>query len=255
MLFYKYHAAGNDFIITDDPAVTPADAPALCDRRTGIGADGILLHRAAPDTDAEMIVLNADGSVAEMCGNGLRCFCRYLVEQRGLNKEKLLIATGNGPRDCRVDRDGGRWDITVDLGPAAAPAAPAAGQWRVDIGNPHLVVQGPSDKEKARAEAVRIQREHRGDINVEMLLSVDTAARTAELIVNERGAGFTQACGTGGGAVIETLHHTGTLKQGEEWTLYFPGGPLRYRRAADGHIHLTGDAVFVYRGNTDDAPR
>ncbi|HOW52028.1 MAG TPA: diaminopimelate epimerase [bacterium] len=251
MRFHKYHAAGNDFIITDDPILTPAQAPRLCDRRTGIGADGILWHRTAPDADAQMTIINADGTIAEMCGNGIRCFCRYLIEQYGLRKERLLIQTGNGPIECLIDRTGGEWHITVDIGQSTLTANRGPNAWRVDIGNPHLVVRGPADHEKACAEAIRLQGEHHGDINVEMMLSVDSTARTVDLIVNERGAGFTQACGTGGGAVIETLHHTGILKEGEEWTLRFPGGPIHYRRDTKGHIIMRGDAQFVYSGSTD----
>jgi len=251
MRFYKYHAAGNDFIITDDPTITPAQAPHLCDRRTGIGADGILWHRPTPDADAQMIIINADGSVAEMCGNGIRCFCRYLHEQRGLKKERLLIATGNGPIECLIDRIGGGWNITVDLGIATVVGPCGLGAWRVDIGNPHLVVQGPADTEKARTEAIRLQTEHNGDINVEMILSVDTDARTVDLIVNERGAGFTRACGTGGAAVVTALYHNGVIATGAEWTLRFPGGPVHYRRTADGHVVMRGDATFVYSGTTD----
>ncbi len=251
MLFYKYHATGNDFIITDDPAVAPAQAPALCDRHSGIGADGILLHRAAPDADAQMIIINADGTIAEMCGNGIRCFCRYLAEQRGLNKKKLLVATGNGPLECLVDRDGGGWDITVDIGRSTLMGDCGPGAWRVDIGNPHLVVQGPPDTEKARAEAIRLQGEHNGNINVEMILAIDNKARVVDLIVNERGAGFTRACGTGGGAAVTALNHAGLIATGDEWTLRFPGGPIRYLRDANGHLIMRGDARFVYSGTTD----
>lgn len=249
MLFHKYHAAGNDFIITDDPAVIPAQAPALCDRRTGIGADGILLHRPAPDADAEMIILNADGSIAAMCGNGLRCFCRYLIEQRGVAKNSLRIQTGAGAIDCLVSRDGDDWIVTIDLGAAAVTPSPDGAI--VDIGNRHLVVRGGPDAGTARDTASRLQEKFNGDINVEVLTALDECARTVELIVNERGAGFTRACGTGGGAVTAALHHDGVVATGDEWTLRFPGGPIRYRRDGRGHIILRGDARFVFSGTTD----
>ncbi|HSA33636.1 MAG TPA: diaminopimelate epimerase [bacterium] len=249
MLFHKYHAAGNDFIITDDPAVIPAQAPALCDRRTGIGADGILLHRPAPDADAEMVIINADGTVATMCGNGLRCFCRYLIEQRGVAKNSLRVLTGAGTIDCLVSRDNGDWSVTLDLG--IATATPSPDGTIVDIGNRHLVVRGGPGADAARDTASRLQEKFGGDINVEVLTGLDERARTVDLIVNERGAGFTRACGTGGGAVVAALHHDGLVATGDEWTLRFPGGSIRYRRDGRGHIILRGDARFVFSGTTD----
>jgi len=255
MRFHKYHAAGNDFIVTDEPTVGPADAPRLCDRRTGIGADGLLLHRAAERGDARMIVVNADGSVAEMCGNGLRCFCRYLIEQQGVTKKRLSVETGAGPIECLVNRDGDRWAVTVDLGAATLKEPAGTDIWRVDIGNPHLVVRGPTDEARAREEAVRIQREHRGGVNVEMVLSLDREHRTAEILVNERGAGFTRACGTGGGAVVAALSHAGIVSIGEEWSLRFPGGVIRYRITPERRILMTGYAQIVFSGATDPPAR
>ncbi len=255
MRFYKYHTAGNDFIITDEQSVTPADAPRLCDRHIGIGADGILLHRRSEIGDARMIVINADGSIAEMCGNGLRCFCRYLVEQCGFDKEDIAVETGKGLLACTISHRNGEWLISTDLGSAIVTAQPAPGCWMVDIGNPHIVVSGITDEEAAIREAVRLQQEYEGKINVEMILSLDAARRAATIIVNERGVGFTRACGTGGGAVVTALRHAGIATGKEEWTLRFPGGDIRYRFTEKGTIIMRGDAHFVFCGETDVPPR
>ncbi len=255
MKFYKYHAAGNDFIITADPVVEPHDAPLFCDRHTGIGADGILLHRPGETADARMIVINPDGSLAEMCGNGLRCFCRYLVEHRGFSPGTLRVETGKGILSCLVEHEKERWSITIDLGHAAIVAQEAPFCWRVDVGNPHLVVAAVTEERDAIREALRIQQEYRGDINVEILTSLDPRRRFVSLIVNERGAGFTRACGTGGAAVIAALHRHGILRPDEEWTLRFPGGDIRYRYTTTGTVLMTGDARFVFRGETDVSSR
>lgn len=251
MRFYKYHAAGNDFIITDDLSVTPADAPRLCNRSTGIGADGILLHRPSTRGDARMVIVNADGSMATMCGNGLRCFCRYLAEQHGIGKEHFHIETDAGMRSCFVRNNGAEWRITVDLGMAEVCDDPSPGRWQVNIGNPHLVVIDSSSEREARETALRLQHEYRGARNVEVVWSVDPLGRTIRLVVNERGVGFTAACGTGGGAVTAAFHRAGIVRADEEWTLWFPGGALYYRIDREGHIFMTGDAVFVFRGTTD----
>jgi len=253
--FHKYHAAGNDFIVTADPAITPSDAPRLCDRHTGIGADGILLHRGSTAGDARMIVVNADGSVAEMCGNGLRCFCRYLIEQCVLRKERITVETGKGLLTCDISRSGARWIIAIDLGPAAVTAEPAPGCWHVDVGNPHLVVSGISDEGEAIREALRLQQGYEGKINVEMILSFDRSYRAATVIVNERGAGFTRSCGTGGAAVVAALRHAGIVAAKDEWTIRFPGGDIRYRFTEKGTILMSGDAHFVFSGDTDVPPR
>ncbi len=255
MRFHKYHAAGNDFIVTADPAVTPSDAPFLCDRHTGIGADGILLHRESTAGDARMIVVNADGSVAEMCGNGLRCFCRYLIEQCGLRKERVSVETGKGLLVCDIARSDSRWLVSIDLGPAAVTAEPAPGCWRVDIGNPHLVISGITDERTAIKEAARIREEHDGDINVEVILSLDRSYCTATVIVNERGAGFTRSCGTGGAAVVAALRHAGIAAAEEEWVVRFPGGDICYRVSQEESVLMTGDAHFVFSGVTDVPPR
>jgi len=251
MRFYKYHAAGNDFIITDDLAVTSADAPHLCNRSTGIGADGILLCRPSTRGEARMVVINADGSIAAMCGNGLRCFCRYLVEQCGIGKENFHVETDAGLYSCSVRRDNDGWYITVDLGTAVVCDEPFPSRWRVAIGNNHLVALGPSDEREARETALRLKEEYGGKLNVEVVRSIDHLRRVIELVVNERGVGFTAACGTGGAAVTAALHHAGVLGMGEEWALWFPGGALCYRIDGEGRILMTGDAVFVFSGDTD----
>ena len=96
MQFFKYHAAGNDFIITKEQNLDSEKIKKLCNRNFGIGADGVLIHKNSTKADAKMEIVNNDGSSAEMCGNGLRCFVSYLVTECGMTKKKLMIETGKG---------------------------------------------------------------------------------------------------------------------------------------------------------------
>ncbi|HEX6766807.1 MAG TPA: hypothetical protein VF103_15035, partial [Polyangiaceae bacterium] len=118
--FEKYEGTGNDFVVVDaevESAVSPADARVLCDRRFGIGADGVLLVTpAAGAARAKMIVLNADGSRPEMCGNGLRCVALHLARRDGLSQADLVIDTDAGPKHARVSRSAAGDDAEVTVG-------------------------------------------------------------------------------------------------------------------------------------------
>ena len=116
--FAKYEGLGNDFVVIDaEPgAVTSSDAVRLCDRRRGVGADGVLVVSTDPEHGARMRVLNADGSVPEMCGNGIRCVALHLAMARGLERATLVIGTDAGPRACEIQRTGERASVRVDMG-------------------------------------------------------------------------------------------------------------------------------------------
>jgi diaminopimelate epimerase len=265
--FHKYHGLGNDFVVVDlragdgfspspqDPAVVRA----LCDRQFGIGGDGVLavLPPRSAGADATMRVLNADGSEAEMCGNGLRCVVKHLYEtDPALRKDALAIDTGAGTLRCAVTaRDGVAEAVTVDMGaprltrgeipmtPLGGPASSeraiavpleVAGRrfeiTAVSMGNPHAVMfvdeRGPALR--ALAEAIGPTIEHHPTFprrtNVE--LAHRHGPDLIELVVWERGCGITLACGTGACATAVAASLTGRAEPGRELRVRRLGGEL-----------------------------
>ena len=152
--FHKYEGIGNDFVLVDGEAaatVDPAEARRLCDRHFGIGGDGVLL--VVPGTSegavARMIIFNADGSRAEMCGNGLRCVALHLARTRGDTHAEFVVDTDAGPLACDVDRDGEVAHVRIGLGAGSVVGDHTAdfeGRTveflRVSMGNPHAVTFG-----------------------------------------------------------------------------------------------------------------
>ncbi|MFW6113371.1 MAG: diaminopimelate epimerase, partial [Actinomycetota bacterium] len=122
MHFSKYHGSGNDFVILDAEdggiSIKPGDVADLCRRGTGIGADGVIfVEKASAGMDAVMRIFNADGSEAEMCGNGIRCLAKYMYERKGLEKDTMCIGTGSGTREVRLEVSRGRvMEVEVDMG-------------------------------------------------------------------------------------------------------------------------------------------
>lgn len=252
--YLKGHGTENDFIVVPDPdgrvELTAALVRRLCDRRAGLGADGVLRvvpcivdPDGAPYADEArwfMDYRNADGSIAEMCGNGVRVFARYLVDA-GLARPGLLrLATRGGVKEVEVPSSG---DVTVDMGPAAVgepvliDGIPATA---VDMGNPHAVVAVPS------VEALGELHPDRLDLNVEYVEQVGTTH--LRMRVHERGVGETRSCGTGAcAAVVATALRTGSA-HGTAYDVDVPGGRLVVTWRADGHVLLTGPAVLVSAG-------
>ncbi len=261
--FAKGHGTGNDFVIVPDPdgqrEVTPHLVAALCDRRHGIGGDGLLrvvrvdAAGLPPQGDAEwfMDYRNADGSVAEMCGNGVRVFARYLVDS-GLARPELAIATRSGVVTASVTPEA--VSVTLDaprlVGSAAArlDGLELSGT-AVDCGNPHLVCPLPAGLDLAGLDlthppAVDPGRFPHG-VNVE-LTSPGPDPGTVRMRVYERGVGETRSCGSGACAVAAVTLATGGRDSGVV-TVETVGGPLTVS-LADGRAVLTGPAVLVARG-------
>jgi diaminopimelate epimerase len=264
---YKYEGLGNDFVLLDRRAsgedISPRAARALCDRRRGVGADGVLVLLASPVAAARMVVHNADGSVAEMCGNGLRCVVKHLLDGHPA-EDTLPIETGAGVLSSRVHRRGGAVDeVEVELGPARLtapnlPLAPGGGPFRgarvegvdfpgtaVNLGNPHLVLLG-APQEVVREQGPRL--EHLPGFpqrtNVE---AVRRAQEGLSVWVWERGAGLTDACGTGAGAAVVAALLAGWVPPDVFVPVELPGGRLAVRVAADlGRTTLRGPARFVF---------
>lgn len=259
MRFAKGHGTGNDFVVIP-PGEHPHDLdPALvrllCDRRRGIGGDGAL-RAVERDGDAEwfMDYRNSDGSLAEMCGNGIRVFARYLVAAGHADAGRLRIATRAGVRIVDVPETG---DITVDMG-AAQPLPDAkvvTGAGRFDavgwsLGNPHLVALDVSDLaalDLTAAPAVEPADAYPDGVNVEFV--ADRGDRHVEMRVHERGSGETLSCGTGAcAAAVAAMDRRG------ERTTYrvdVSGGTLQVAWREDGGVSLTGPAVIVATGSVD----
>jgi diaminopimelate epimerase len=231
----KHHGAGNDFLVADDPSgdlgLTGADAVVLCHRRTGIGADGLLvLGPGRAGAPVSMTLFNADGGEAEMSGNGLRCLAQAAVTAGRVAPPRFTVATGAGVLAVDYvpgEEPGSDW-AEVDMGPVtlleAPPAAPPATRARrVAVGNPHLVLlvddPGPLDVGSLAASAAAGLA---GGVNVEFISPRGDGALTLRVV--ERGVGETLACGTGTVAAAASARDWGLV--GDRVTVHNPGGPL-----------------------------
>ena len=279
MRFAKGHGTGNDFVILvdpgDDQGLSADLAARLCDRRAGIGADGVLRAvrtdalAAAPNGSAAgspagpvpewyMDYRNSDGSPAEMCGNGIRVFARYLAERGLATGPAFTVATRSGSRRVRLEEDG---DVTAEMGAVtllgpgravlAGPGGLAYEGLRVSVGNPHLAclvdaplagfdLTGPPRLDPA-------QFPHGG--NVELVRVTGPGA--AEMRVHERGSGETRSCGTGAVAAAAAATTAAGQDRGS-WQVSVPGGQLTVT-LEPGVAWLGGPAVIVAEGELDDA--
>ncbi|SRR5712691_1980052 len=266
MRFAKGHGTGNDFIILPDPddqlQLTGELVRRLCDRRTGIGGDGVLRIVAGADDSAPwfMDYRNADGGVAEMCGNGIRVFARYLLDHGLATGPELAIGTRAGVRTVRRESDG---LFSVEMGPVkvGGPATAVIGGRSfdglgVDVGNPHLVVIvsepviGFDLSQTPRVDAA----EFPDGVNVEVVRPIGDLA--VEMRVHERGSGETLSCGTGAVASAAAAASVAAgRRKGDDplstpasrWLVRVPGGTLTVTPGAAASV-LTGPAVIVAEG-------
>ena len=276
--FTKGHGTGNDFVIVSDPdgelELTDDQVAILCDRRFGIGGDGILrvvrsaaiadgADAAAEHAEWFMDYRNADGSVAEMCGNGIRVFARYL-DQAGwaeVGDEPLRIGTRAGVKALTRDERG----IEVDLGRFAIDDADVLVRARgldvarpgvgVDVGNPHVVVALSSldELEGLDLGAIPIlEPAPAAGANVEFVVPADPLVHAGvgsiTMRVFERGVGETLSCGTGVAAAALAVRHWAGAGAPDRWIVTVPGGELGVRVTPDGHVLLSGPAALVYTG-------
>lgn len=257
MEFTKLQALGNDFILLDCRETVPDGmeqlARALCDRRYGPGADGVLCLGAAKDGNWEMRVFNADGSEAEICGNGLRCVGRWLDKSGLLAGGTARIETKGGLRKVSIGPGG---SITADMGrPAVLGEHKIAVMGKsytgivVSMKNPHFVipVRGLSDAEPEeigpRLQTLALFPE---GTNVELVRLI--CPERIELRIWERGCGETPACGSGACAAAAALRDCGMLEN--QVTVVMPGGRAEVRFDRYGAAVLTGPAEVVYEGRT-----
>lgn len=283
MQIYKAHGTGNDFVVLPDPEgrldLSADTVMALCDRRFGIGGDGVL--RLAPSADGHVFMdyrNGGDGAPVEMCGNGVRVVAKHLLDHGWTTERVIRVETRAGMRTATVaDSSDGRHDsVTVDMGPPSflLEALPFAGGevrdgWHhldvdgaevtllpVSMGNPHAVLlcDDPADAPVATLGA-RLGTDARfpNGTNVEFVAVRDR--RTLDLRVWERGVGETLACGTGVCGAVAALTSVGRLDAHAEVTVHVPGGTLvvRWSGEHDDPVLMTGPAEEVARIDLDPA--
>jgi diaminopimelate epimerase len=258
--FWKYHGLGNDFVLVEGPLMDPARARRVCDRRRGIGADGVvtILPPRTPDAAVEMHIYNPDGSVAEMCGNAVRCLARHLAETRGLDG-RIRIDTGAGTKECTLHRGpgGAVAAVSVEMGPARLEGeqdfqigGESLHAVRVSMGNPHAVIFGAApSRERAAALGPPIERAVDGGVNVGFARA---SAGAIDLVVWERGAGLTDACGTGACAAAVAAVRRGEIRAGAPVEVRLPGGALTIAVSEDlSRVTMRGPAERVFAGEAD----
>lgn len=277
--FAKYEGLGNDFVLVDERTIAHADMEpalgvparrALCDRHRGVGGDGVLtvLPPRTAGAVARMHITNPDGSVPEMCGNGLRCVSLFLVEEGVVpDGQEHVVDTGAGPRRCTVVGD----QVRVDMGPAHFEVLGQIPTWfrepvdvaglrlqasTVSMGNPHVVIELADDEAQTAGElAARVgpllEVDPRFPERTNVELCTVRQDGTVDVVVWERGVGLTQACGTGACGTAAVLARAGRVPWDTDVVIRLPGGPLVVRvPRADGPVMMTGPARCVFRGET-----
>ncbi|MGN0063671.1 MAG: diaminopimelate epimerase [Nocardioides sp.] len=259
--FLKGHGTENDFVILPDHDGTvhgdlsPERVRALCDRRAGLGADGVLRVQRDEAGRWFMDYRNADGSTSEMCGNGVRVFARYLAEHEG-ESFPVEVATRGGTKVITAEGDGEL--LTVDMGAPVVHGRTVVGvpnhTWsalNVNMGNPHAVafiddldqagplLEGPDFDSGVYPEGV----------NVEFV--VRRGPQHVAMRVHERGSGETRSCGTGACAVAVATALADRAERGTPYTVDLPGGTLTIVWTEDDRVLMTGPAVLVGEGTTD----
>jgi diaminopimelate epimerase len=235
------HGCGNDFIVVDGPVELTADRVRdLCDRRRGVGADGILVIGVPDGRRWPVILHNADGSVGESCGNGARCVGRYLLDRHG--GDAVVLAFSGGDVTARRDGTG----IAVGLARPTEPRPiPLDGHraYRVSVGNPHIVVFVDDPASVDLAPLAANARSRGGDANVGAARIV--APDAIVLRVDERGVGETLACGTGACAAVAASRCERDMA--ETVTVRVRGGELRVQQGATA-FDLSGPTEYSFEG-------
>ena len=274
--FAKLHGTANDFVYVDARAGFPGDpaalAPRLCDRRRGIGADGLILLESSAAADCRMTIYNADGSRAEMCGNGIRGLAKFVHDRGLVTADPLRVETDAGVKTVRTELNGdGRVArVSVDMGrplwdgrriPVAADGEVVDRPLEVDghryavtcvsMGNPHCVVFVDGDDAALPLADLgpRFARHPffpRG-VNTEFVRAL--GPERLEMRVWERGAGETMACGTGACAAAVAAARTG--RGGRRVVVALRGGELEIDWRPDDRVLMTGDAVEVFEGQVE----
>ena len=273
--FTKMHGLGNDFMVVDgvNQVFEPQDAPLIqwANRHTGVGFDQLLLveKAGAADVDFRYRIFNADGSEVEQCGNGARCFARFVADKGLSNKQEIRVETARGVIVPRL-LDSGL--VVVNMGkprlmPSEIPFVPAAGEADdalthivlvglesvplscVNMGNPHavLLVDDVNTAPVARwGEAIESNEQFPERVNVGFMQVLDEGH--IRLRVYERGAGETQACGTGACAAVVAGVRLGLLQAASQIRVSLPGGDLHIEWQPGDDVMMTGPVQTVFEG-------
>ncbi|MFO0568208.1 MAG: diaminopimelate epimerase [Polyangiaceae bacterium] len=264
LAFHKYEGLGNDFVVIDvghDGVISPERARELCDRHFGIGADGVLMVTppSSEGARARMVVLNADGSRPEMCGNGIRCVALHLAIRDGADGISYVVDTDRGPLLCEVERQGEAGSVRVGMGRGRVEEpyeADVDGRrvrfLRVSMGNPHAInFEEPTTAEHADRVGPLVSGAFAEGSNVE--LAQRTGDDAFEVVVWERGVGRTLACGTGAAATAVAAARAGLARFDAPIQVRLPGGPLELLVASETlEVTMRGPARRVFSGNVGD---
>ncbi len=276
MRFTKMHGAGNDYVYVDCFAQEPPPDPArvaqvVSDRHFGIGSDGLILICPSEVADARMRMFNADGSEAEMCGNGIRCVAKYVYDHGIARRERLRVETAAGVLELKVlpGPDGKVEQVEVDMGrprlraeeiPTTLPGNPVVDVPLelsederltvscVSMGNPHCITYVPELNDHWVLEiGPRVERHAAFPQRVNAEFVQVLSPQEVRMRVWERGSGETLACGTGACAVCVAGVLSGRTER--RITAHLPGGDLQlYWNPEDEHVYMTGPAVEVFSG-------
>lgn len=273
MKFMKMHGSGNDFVFLDHfhgaaEVDYPKLAKKLCHRQFGIGGDGLIVILPSNIADARMRIWNSDGSEPEMCGNGIRCFARYIYDQGIVTKNSMQVETLAGILTLNLDIQNGQVQgVRVDMGepilraeliPVLAQGLPVMGQslevcgetfqyTAVSMGNPHCVIFVENfatlDFERV-GPAIEQHSLFPRKTNVEFIEV--NSPKEITMKVWERGVGPTLSCGTGAcaSAVAAVLNQ----KTDRAVTVHLSGGDLLVEWGLDNHVYMTGSATYVFQG-------
>jgi diaminopimelate epimerase len=270
MIFHKMHGLGNDFVVVLVEGSLPTDVAQLalgvCDRHTGIGADGLVFITPSDHADMGMRIFNADGTEAQQCGNAVRCVAKYYYERLDKSKTSLTVETQRGIQPITLQVvDEQVVQVTVDMGepilePSQIPVQSPTNQHFIEVddvrysftavsmGNPHAVIEVDDvsifsiDRHGRRMETDELFPER---VNVEFITINSPTEITMR--VWERGVGETMACGSGACAVLVASHLNG--KTDRKATVHLLGGDLElFWDERDNHVYMTGPAAFVFTG-------
>jgi diaminopimelate epimerase len=247
--FIKANACGNDFLIVDG-ALAPADigdfSRRICDRHSGVGADGVEWLFPASDADIQARLVNANGTEAEISGNGTRCVAAYLCSEQA--REKVVIRTGAGLKTCTLtSRHDSQYEFEIAMGEPQVEAELSIKEVRgipVSMGNPHYVVFVNEFAPDWQAQAAEIQRNPHftQGVNIEFAIARDKG--NVEVRFFERGVGETQSSGTG--SCASAVAAIATKRAKSPVRVHTPGGTQTVRW--EGQVFLRGTAQLVCRG-------
>jgi len=275
--FWKYHGLGNDFIVIDATSggllVEAGQARQLCERHTGIGADGVLTVLPSSGADFRMHIFNADGSEPDMCGNGIRCFVKYLIDQGRARGSRVRVETGAGILECRAHpgSDGRVASVAVDMGAVELEREriPMLGEGRclaqkielgelsfevsaLRVGVPHLVLFEKADLAMARKRGPQLETHPLFPERTNVDLAEVKNRREIDLVVWERGCGITLACGTGACATVAAACLADRVDYDQEVRVNLPGGTLFVQVQRDLRaVWMRGPAEEVFRGEVE----